>query len=148
MNDRDEIMINLFLGNSNSAQDTTKRYSLIVNCTADIPRTEPPNSEYFINIPIDDFKTPEMNDIFYNSLKTTTEKMFSVLNQGGTVLVHCRVGVSRSASVIAAFLTRYTDITLIQSIVYTKWKRPIAFSNCVVNFEKALLRLHLKLNYN
>ena len=46
------------------------------------------------------------------------------LSIGGSVLVHCFQGVSRSASIILAYLITYNNMSLPQSLRFLKQKRP------------------------
>jgi predicted protein tyrosine phosphatase len=46
-----------------------------------------------------------------------------------TVLVHCRLGMSRSASLVAAFLIATRDLSLDDALVVLRSKRPIVAPN-------------------
>lgn len=58
------------------------------------------------------------------------------------VLVHCRLGVSRSASVVLAYLLKTTNQTLKEVFQFVKHKRPIIKPN--PSFIKQLMYLERK----
>lgn len=137
MEDTTKIFDNLFLGNIISSQTGT--YDLVINCSNNVGRHTPFISENYINIPIDDTPTDEQNQLFLNNLEYLTSEIYKFLSLNKKVLVHCHVGMSRSATLIVALLLRFTKFTLIESIVYVKNLRPIVFAGGV-HFEKALLQ--------
>jgi atypical dual specificity phosphatase len=53
----------------------------------------------------------------------------TALTEGGTVLVHCTWGKSRSVAFVVAFLMRTHRVTLDQALAYVQMKRPIAKPN-------------------
>jgi predicted patatin/cPLA2 family phospholipase len=59
------------------------------------------------------------------------------LQMGGRVLVHCFAGVSRSASVVIAYLMREHGQTFVDALNYTRRRRPIVFPN--FGFQRQLL---------
>lgn len=104
----------LWLGNARAALDcdflTKNNISVIVNCTADVPfvsGTYDKRCMKFesVRIPIYDTPSSSDNDI----LKTKFEDVINFIYlkffiEGKNVLIHCRAGVSRSATVTLAFL--------------------------------------------
>ena len=51
------------------------------------------------------------------------------IDQGGTVFVHCYAGVSRSASIVCAYLMYEHKMPMFYALSLIKQKRPIAFPN-------------------
>lgn len=49
--------------------------------------------------------------------------------QGRVVIVHCRAGISRSATLVLAYLMRYENWDLIQAYDYLHARRPIIWPN-------------------
>ncbi|EOA31476.1 hypothetical protein CARUB_v10014662mg [Capsella rubella] len=49
--------------------------------------------------------------------------------QGGSVLVHCFVGKSRSVTIVVAYLMKKQGMTLAQALQHVKSRRPIASPN-------------------
>jgi protein-tyrosine phosphatase len=55
--------------------------------------------------------------------------MKEALMSGGTVLVHCFAGISRSASCIIAYLMQELNMPFFEAMSYTRKRRPIIFPN-------------------
>jgi protein-tyrosine phosphatase len=55
--------------------------------------------------------------------KECLEFVHSALAEGGIVLVHCFAGVSRSASVVLAYLMRHHSMTLTKAVTLVRNKR-------------------------
>ena len=51
------------------------------------------------------------------------------MRNGGRVLVHCEMGVNRSAALCIAYLMEHQDLTLIQAIREVKISRPVILLN-------------------
>jgi protein-tyrosine phosphatase len=62
-------------------------------------------------------------------LQDTIEYIRRAIGDNGKVLVHCRLGVSRSASVIIAYLMQYCDMSLRTAFFHVFARRPIVFPN-------------------
>lgn len=62
-------------------------------------------------------------------MDTAIDWISSALAEGGTVLVHCNWGKSRSVAFVVAFLMRTYRMTLDQGLAYVQEKRPIARPN-------------------
>ena len=56
--------------------------------------------------------------------KETGEFIRGAIEGGGQVLVHCFAGVSRSASVVIAYLMRYHNMTYSQACAHVQDRRP------------------------
>jgi atypical dual specificity phosphatase len=124
-----KIITNLYLGDRN---DVNNSYDLVVNCTKDIPYS---TNKQKIRVPVDD--TSEDNDLLLSYLPWAIQQIHTVWAHGGTILVHCFAGVSRSASVVAAYLMKYQGFrTFDDTVEFIKSKRSITFSH--VNFRSAV----------
>lgn len=141
-----EIIPGLYIGNAITAKFALNEYDLIINCTKNIPESLPLTQEMkgprkldklgkVIRIPIDDL--PEDSDILLSYLPNITKEIHQILINKGKVLVHCSMGVSRSCTVIAAYLIRYYDFTYDNVITFIKSKRKEAFFQ-EIRFEKVL----------
>lgn len=51
------------------------------------------------------------------------------LHSGGGVLVHCYAGVSRSATIIIAYLMQEQKMTFLDAMNYVRIRRPIVCPN-------------------
>jgi protein tyrosine phosphatase len=168
-NDADLILTNqnntLWLGNYKSALDYNflkkNKISIIINCTPDIPfiytMLDTDNNDFVnfesIRIPIHDNSSDKENQILLANLKDTIDFIhFKFFKQHKNILIHCAAGVSRSASVMAAFIfdtvkkdkNKYdknlNDSQIMKNVIsYIVKKRPRAFFyGSKLNFKKAL----------
>lgn len=62
-------------------------------------------------------------------MDTAIDWISAALSEGGTVLVHCTRGKSRSVAFVVAFLMRTYRMTLCQALAYVQERRPIAKPN-------------------
>jgi hypothetical protein len=168
-NDADKIVTNkgnsLWLGNAKAALDydflKENNISIIVNCTPDIPFVyqNTDNNEYMnfetIRIPMNDTSSESDNNILKNNLKHVIKFIsLKFFHEKKNVLIHCRAGVSRSASVMLAFLfysikknikqnnfiSELSDDDIIKNIINYMLKRRscVFFYGTRLNFKKAL----------
>ncbi|XP_018939109.2 dual specificity protein phosphatase 26-like isoform X2 [Cyprinus carpio] len=70
------------------------------------------------------------------------EFIHTALKRGGKILVHCHVGVSRSATIVLAYLMLKQNMTLVEAIQKVKEGRGV-FPNR--GFLRQLIDLHIKL---
>jgi dual specificity phosphatase 12 len=128
------IINNIYVGDHTSPSlDPVASFDLIVNCTKDLPTNSRGIRE--IRVPVDDAEFE--NDAMFGYLPGVTNEIQKVWSNGGTILIHCFAGISRSASVCAAYLMRYQGFMSVQETVrFMKTKRPIVFGNA--NFRFAL----------
>ncbi|MCP9264283.1 Dual specificity protein phosphatase 21 [Dirofilaria immitis] len=90
---------------------------------------------------IDD--TPETN--IYPHLEQQSDLIRAIIADGGKVLVHCVAGVSRSASICLAYLTKYHCRTLRDAYHLMAKKRPlvrpnIGFWRQLISFEQVICK--------
>ena len=76
----------------------------------------------FLGVPAIDLNSFPLRDYF----EQAADWIEKVVKEGGIVLVHCVKGISRSASLIIAFLIIKKKMTLQQAILTIKKKRSIA----------------------
>ena len=62
-------------------------------------------------------------------MDTAIDWIAAALTEGGTVLVHCTWGKSRSVAFVVAFLMRTYGMTLDLALAYVQERRPIAQPN-------------------
>ena len=127
-NDYDLIIPHIYIGNSNSSLNKNfiekKNIKLIVNCTKDLKFIKSENLEK-VRIPIDDNRIFKNNDIL---------KYLDVLNtihdyreKKENILIHCRVGSQRSATIILLYLIKKLNYSYNEGYNILKIKRPICF---------------------
>ena len=57
------------------------------------------------------------------------DKIHTTLFEGGKVMVYCRAGMSRSASLCIAYFMRHHNMTMDEAFQFVKEKRPIIHPN-------------------
>lgn len=115
--------------------ETLSEQDLIVNVTSDI--------EYYARsemtrIVIEDTAAYSITPHF-----EVVDKIHEKLEQNRSVLVHCRQGVSRSATIVLAYLMKYQNMTLKTALEKVRELRPIVrpnigFFNELLAFESEL----------
>lgn len=103
------------------AADALERLQIkgIVNCTNNLPCYHRP-SIYYCCVPVNDVETANISEYFWDAASF----MHHLVSQGESMLVHCQFGVSRSATIVMAFLMRYHNVTRDEAFVWVKRKRP------------------------
>lgn len=135
-----EILPNLWLGNiicsRNSKFILDNSINVVVNCSKDIPFSSKNTKNYRIAVD-DNLKETEIN-IFFEYLDKIIPIIHEHLLNNDVILVHCYAGKQRSASIISAYLMKYSNMSLKQSIEVIKTKRLVAFTP-EINFRNALV---------
>jgi protein-tyrosine phosphatase len=97
----------------------------VVNCTTNLPffcKSKPG-----WRVPIkDNLEQVECNKLLM-MLPKTVEIIARVLQKGSTVLVHCQMGMQRSAAVVAAYLMWRYGLSMDVAMQIVKQRRPVAF---------------------
>jgi protein-tyrosine phosphatase len=140
-NDVDEIIPRLFLGNEKSSYDLAflQKYNIkyIIRMMPEFDKTrEYPGITYY-HIPIRDSKSCVGSKINYQHMLHHLTLLIDILlkRNDGSILVHCKRGHHRSASVVAAYLVKYKGLSYQESINYIKKIRPFALrkTTCIMN---------------
>eukprot|EP01126_Amoeba_proteus_P006034 TRINITY_DN12098_c0_g1_i1.p1 TRINITY_DN12098_c0_g1~~TRINITY_DN12098_c0_g1_i1.p1 ORF type:complete len:203 (+),score=33.86 TRINITY_DN12098_c0_g1_i1:159-767(+) len=133
----------LYLGNEYNASSLEQlkqnKITHILNLTEDIPNFFHGNSEFTymkMNLP-DDERT-----YLPNSLSQMFDFLEKARGQSTRVLVHCRLGVSRSASVVIAYILKFQCDSLHEAMSLVRKTRPIVKPN--PSFFKQLMDLEKK----
>ncbi|VDD85307.1 unnamed protein product, partial [Enterobius vermicularis] len=126
----DEIVKHLFLSDASSVitlkgQEEVRRlqisHILTVSAMCIPEKSQIPNVEYKFLFALD----MATQDMFANNLLTEALSFIeTALNDDGNVLVHCELGFSRSAFIIAAFVMRRYQWTVEKAITHVRSCRP------------------------
>ncbi|XP_058492071.1 dual specificity protein phosphatase 26-like [Solea solea] len=76
------------------------------------------------------------------NFQAAADFIHSALRRGGCVLVHCHVGVSRSATLVLAYLMLKQNLSLVEAICAVKENRGVIPNR---GFLRQLIRLHVQL---
>uniref|UniRef100_S4RLF7 protein-tyrosine-phosphatase n=1 Tax=Petromyzon marinus TaxID=7757 RepID=S4RLF7_PETMA len=126
------------------AQDLSKLQrlgiGLVLNVTAHYER----GGLHYKRLPANDSD----NDSDKQNLRQYFEEAFEFIEdahrRGQGLLVHCQAGVSRSATIVIAYLMKHTRMTMTDAYKFVKGKRPIISPN--LNFMGQLLEFEEDLN--
>ena len=104
-----------------------KQYNIkcIINCTKNIPNYYEDNNISYLRIPVDDTCDQHIEkyfDLTYNFIE-------KCIKENKKVLVHCRMGISRSATILIAYFMRKYNWSCDQAIEFVKSKRGIINPN-------------------
>lgn len=126
-----EILRGLYLGNTKDAQSMTG-VDMVLNCTHDVPFFAD-ESCVKIRIQCKDNGDPREAKILFDALEDLEmfQQIDKVLRNNGKVLVHCAMGVQRSAAVVACFVVWKYNMDPFDAIAFVKSRRPIAFFGSV-----------------
>jgi protein-tyrosine phosphatase len=109
----------------NSANMKAFHITLIINATKEVPNLKSLGEIQRIKLWIDDV-TEE--DIFPH-FDVVADQIHAIIQDGGNVLVHCVAGVSRSAAICLAYLTKYHFRSLRSAYHLMCEKRPMVRPN-------------------
>nr|XP_060614390.1 LOW QUALITY PROTEIN: dual specificity protein phosphatase 10-like [Anolis sagrei ordinatus] len=135
----------LFLGNERDAQDLERMLSLnvghVLNVTTHLPLYHADSGRLrYKRLPATDNSRQDLRQYFEEAFEFIEEAHQS----GKGVLIHCQAGVSRSATIVIAYLMKHTLMTMGDAYKYVKGRRPIISPN--LNFMGQLLEFETDLN--
>jgi len=120
---RAEIVPGLWVGSLADARDSRAGFTLIVNCSRDIPFFL--HNVRGIRVPVND--AIDENDEILRHFSGSYGEIHRALAAGGKVLVHCYAGIQRSSTVAAAYLMREFGWSARKAMRFLKKKKPGAF---------------------
>lgn len=112
----------------------------IVNAAGDICDNKFPGQFQYLTYYLKDVNSEDISLLFYRTL----EWIEQAINSGGRVLVHCREGVSRSATMVIAYLMWKCDLSF--DAAHERIRRVRSVCNPNTGFTCQLLRLGKKLS--
>jgi atypical dual specificity phosphatase len=99
--------------------------TLIVNATKEVPNLKALGEIQRMKLWVDDVPSEDL----FPHFDIVADQIHAVMQDGGNVLVHCVAGVSRSASVCLAYLTKYQCRSLRDAYHVMCSKRPMVRPN-------------------
>ncbi|XP_041958336.1 dual specificity protein phosphatase 26-like isoform X2 [Alosa sapidissima] len=142
----DEVWPKLYIGDYDSAENrselTARGFTHIVNCAHTSRRGGP---DYYKGMDITYLGIEGRDSPEYDmsaNFNTAANFIHKALSGGGKVLVHCHVGVSRSATVVLAYLMLKHHMTLVDAITTVKEGRGIIPNR---GFLRQLINLQIQL---
>eukprot|EP00026_Physarum_polycephalum_P017194 Phypoly_transcript_18342.p1 GENE.Phypoly_transcript_18342~~Phypoly_transcript_18342.p1 ORF type:complete len:174 (+),score=23.46 Phypoly_transcript_18342:36-557(+) len=122
----------LYLSGETSARDKALllqlRVSAVVNVTRELDFFHESDKEkrfVYHRVPITDHDSARI----VQELDAATTFIHTQIQAGKCVLVHCKAGVSRSPTIVLAYLIRYGDMDLRQAYEHVKGKRAVVSPN-------------------
>ncbi|VDO37272.1 unnamed protein product [Onchocerca flexuosa] len=131
-----ELVPRLFICDASSLTwDNMNKYkiSLIINATTEVPSIRSLGSIPRIKLWLDD--TPSTD--IYQYFDLISDQIEMTIAAGSNVLVHCVAGISRSATICLAFLTKFRCKSLRQAYLLMAQKRSLVRPN--VGFWRQLI---------
>jgi protein-tyrosine phosphatase len=126
-----EILPGLLLGSQLGVSDAevlrARGVTHVLNATVEIPNFHEVKENTFTYLKLD------LNDDVGEDIKSVFSKSIDFVREarstGGTVVVHCQAGISRSATIVLAFLMTEENMTLREAFLHTKERRPMVGPN-------------------
>ena len=123
-NDVDEIIPRLWLGNYKAAYNKNflEKYQIkhILTIMDSFDYNYKYNNINYLIIPLKDKQTCPIINMF----EITNEFIYNALKKKENILIHCKKGHHRSASVVAAFLIKYLEVDYDSAVMYINHIRP------------------------
>jgi hypothetical protein len=113
----DEILPNLFLGDLYKALDTKDEFDIIINCSAHSYSVN--NKTLLYNIYMNDTVDQNINNIIHFTLPIIKIGLL----ENKKILVHCLMGLSRSPTIVLAFLIYNNKLNVDDGIKFINSKR-------------------------
>lgn len=124
------IRKNIWLGNVKNARDRDLLIKLGVTHILNVAKEIPPSEEMKMEFTILHLAlTDKSKEVIYPDFNEAYEFISNCLENGGTIFVHCRFGVSRSASFLAMYLMRKEKISRDAALALLSSKRHIVQPN-------------------
>ena len=144
--DMSQILSYLYLGSDEVSIDldalSDHGIGHIINCTSDRPNYFETAGVKYLQVKVNDHRDDDIHQYF----EQTSCFIENAKQSGSSVLVHCQKGMSRSSTIVLAYLMRFADMNLISAFSHTKKIRPLISPN--VGFMEQLLKLEYNLYQN
>jgi protein-tyrosine phosphatase len=143
-----KVIPHLFIGSAKVAKNKTQldylQINTIINCSIEVDNFFENDKKYkYINL----FWKDNFRQNILVQLDPLCEKIYKEVSRGRNVFVHCYAGISRSASIIIAYLIKYNQMTYysaykhlhsIRSIINPNsgFIEQLKIFNCVIHYKK------------
>jgi dual specificity phosphatase 12 len=142
-----EIIPNIWIGDYRSSNNTffirKNKITCVLNCTNDVEFLPIIKEKY--RIPIDDSPSEVENQKMFGYLKCASNFINNMILEGHRILIHCYAGQQRSCTILTAYLMKYCNLSLKNSVKFIQNKRQIAFLKGI-NFYPALIKFERIIN--
>uniref|UniRef100_A0A915MNI7 Protein-tyrosine-phosphatase n=1 Tax=Meloidogyne javanica TaxID=6303 RepID=A0A915MNI7_MELJA len=119
---------NVYLSSQAVAQDLelllTNKITHIINVATGVQCLFPENIIYLALTALD-VPTENLKRHFDKAVKF----IYNAVESGGKVLIHCNAGISRSTTIVIAYLMNYKHLTVNKALEHVRSQRPIARPN-------------------
>ena len=110
----------MFLGTFSNACDIEELRRIgvnyVLNCAAECQNTHLPDDIIELHLNIRDEKKFDLSPFFEESNKFINKAKMS----GGALLIHCKYGISRSVSLIIAYLIKYLGFSVVRALNFLR----------------------------
>uniref|UniRef100_A0A0R3SQP6 protein-tyrosine-phosphatase n=1 Tax=Hymenolepis diminuta TaxID=6216 RepID=A0A0R3SQP6_HYMDI len=142
-----QVLDFLYLGNSRDARnsETLKQLGIthIINATHDLPNYIEDNNEIkYLRVAVEDSGTADLMPYFVPVI----EFIDGAIRSKGSVLVHCQEGISRSPSLVVAYIMAHSNLLLMDALTVVSYARPIICPN--INFLGQLDKFYQALQHS
>ncbi|XP_045599102.2 uncharacterized protein [Procambarus clarkii] len=133
----------LYLGSQHDASNRQllSDYNILyeLNVSVSCPKPDFVQESHFMRIPVNDNFSEKLFPYFNDAFNFIDK----VRESGGSVLVHCLAGISRSATVAIAYVMKHLSLPFDEAYMYVKTRRPTISPN--INFVGQLAELDRQL---
>ena len=139
----DQIVPGVFLGSVRTVQSSrvfsTLSITHVLTCARNVPVQLDPGMKHLV-LPVDDDDSEQLSKYFFDAIAFIRE----ALQSHSSVIIHCFAGVSRSATVTAAFLMVEKNLSCEDALKLIKLRRPVIAPNAgfcrqLCSFERELM---------
>ena len=122
------VVPNLYIGDMKKSEDFIWLEQNKINGIVDCAFKKPfyPENFNYLNIPL-------IDDPYYGDLSKVLENSYNFINdhieKGHSVLVHCRLGISRSSSIICYYLMKKFNMTFKEALEFLRKRHSQANPN-------------------
>jgi len=119
----------LFIGCQDSAHNLYNLKANKISHILDLTGSKPRFPNHFIYYTIEKLDDAPNQDLL-SRLPECIKFIEEAIDQGTGILIHCAAGVSRSCSVVVAFLMRKENISVEDALEIVRTARPVVRPNC------------------